>query len=480
MWISALLVLLVNDHLLKGSSLPNWLTGKLSDFAGPIVAAVLLAVALRIRSNRGWLLAHLATALGFAAINVSPGCATWVEQLSALTPFPWVITVDPTDLVGLLALPVSLLVLGRANEREGAVVSAWRTWTRRISIPVSAIACMATSAPQEPQEPFQNFPDEPGALAIGNETDEARLIRVRSLRETVEIDCDAVLADPSHALSRDLFGAAETWFLEARRALPLVNSKSTGRCSAYLIETEGMPPTLLAWDHSEFSDGLVPTTTDTRDERMARIAEAGETFLNLQHETAAYLRTPDYATGTCEIAPATVGVDWSTSSGTREITEIVTAPNGCHEVVFAQGADLVLCIPADLPFSVGETISIATSTLFDGSRTADAIALTSDTRALQVVRGSVLPAGTSRVEALESCSLQHDECGNSVRAARIHIGESDEVFANSGETIALPDGTELHLVRVQQMPARDFECAPAADALDYLEYFTTKNITEMP
>ena len=40
----ALVVLLANDWLFKGHGiLPNWLTGKLSDFAGLIVAPVSLA-----------------------------------------------------------------------------------------------------------------------------------------------------------------------------------------------------------------------------------------------------------------------------------------------------------------------------------------------------------------------------------------------------------------------------------------------------
>ncbi len=479
LWIGALLVLLINDHLLKGSSLPSLLTGKLSDFAGPIVAAVLLAVALRVRSQRGWRLAHLATAAGFATINLVPSAARWVEHVSAQVPFPWIITVDPTDLIGLIVLPLSMVGLGGVNMRETSAVQAWRRWTRRVSVPVAAIACMATSTREPIGQGPQNFPNEPGAVAIGNDTDEARLIRVRSLNETVEIDCGAVLANPSHALSRELFGAAETWLLEARRALPLPSAD--GDCSVYLIETEEMPATLLAWDAQDFSEGSLPTTTQVTDRRIARIIWAGDTWLNLDHEAAAYLRTPEYATGACEIAPTTTGVDWSGApSGVREISEIASAPNGCHEVRFTQGPDLVLCIPGDFPYAVGESISVLTSTIYDGRNTADSIALASDTTALEVVRGSVLPAGTSGAVALESCPLQHDECGNSVRAARIGIGESGEVFGSAGETVVLPNGTELHLIRVQQMPARDLECAPSADALDYLEYFTIQNITETP
>lgn len=479
MWLSALLVLIVNDHLLKGSSLPSLLTGKLSDFAGPIVAAVLLAVALRVRSRRGWLLAHLATAAGFATINLFPAAARWVEQVSASTPFPWAITVDPTDLIGLVALPLSFVVLGRSRS-EGAITIAWRTWTQRISVPVSALACMATSAPQGPidEEP-PIFPQELGAIAIGNDTDESRLVRVRSLKETVAFDCDVVLANPSYTLSRELFGAADTWLLEAQRALSLPNYVGSD-CSVYLIETEGMPVTLVAWDKSTYNDTWLPTTTRVSDTRMALINWAGDTWLNLDHETVSYLRTPEFATGVCEIGPTTTGVDWSdTQGGVRETTAITTAPNGCHEVTFAQGPDFVLCIPGDFPFTVGDAINVSTTTLVDGPNTAKSVTVTSATTALEVVRGSVLPIGTSRISGIESCQLQHDECGNSVLAARIEIGESGEDFGSAGEMITLPDGLALHLVRVQQMPARDLTCAPAG-TLDYLEYFTIQNLSEQP
>src|SRR4051812_3923935 len=46
--LAAVLVLAVNDHLLKGSGLlPGWLTGKLSDFAGLFFFPVLLAAVVR-------------------------------------------------------------------------------------------------------------------------------------------------------------------------------------------------------------------------------------------------------------------------------------------------------------------------------------------------------------------------------------------------------------------------------------------------
>ena len=71
-WIASLLVLIVNDHALKGSGLlPGVVTGKLSDLAGLVVAPVLLAVLLRVRT-RGGLLACFA-AVGIEGCHGNPG-----------------------------------------------------------------------------------------------------------------------------------------------------------------------------------------------------------------------------------------------------------------------------------------------------------------------------------------------------------------------------------------------------------------------
>ncbi|HZO15618.1 MAG TPA: hypothetical protein VFB62_20235, partial [Polyangiaceae bacterium] len=51
--VGMLLLLLANDHLFKGSGvLPNWLTGKLSDFAGLVVAPLVGVWLLRARDKR--------------------------------------------------------------------------------------------------------------------------------------------------------------------------------------------------------------------------------------------------------------------------------------------------------------------------------------------------------------------------------------------------------------------------------------------
>ena len=85
LWIAALVVLVLNDHLFKGSGLlPAAVTGKLSDFAGMVVAPVLLAALLRLTGRRAVAAAHVAVGAVFGAINLWPVAARGFESLTAL------------------------------------------------------------------------------------------------------------------------------------------------------------------------------------------------------------------------------------------------------------------------------------------------------------------------------------------------------------------------------------------------------------
>lgn len=131
LFLGAVGVLVVNDHVLKGSGLaPGWLTGKLSDFAGlfffPVLALAVLELATRgrIRARRaevGALLAA-ATALGFALVKLSPGVNAWVSAV-------WgPMTLDATDLVALPSafLGWLFLVRGRSSTRTASAVERGR------------------------------------------------------------------------------------------------------------------------------------------------------------------------------------------------------------------------------------------------------------------------------------------------------------------------------------------------------------------
>lgn len=89
-WWCALVVLLLNDHVLKGAGLvPAWLTGKLSDFAGLIVAPILAAALLRATNTTARVRAFALVALPFVLVNTSATAASLVERLTAKLGIPW-------------------------------------------------------------------------------------------------------------------------------------------------------------------------------------------------------------------------------------------------------------------------------------------------------------------------------------------------------------------------------------------------------
>jgi len=136
-WV-ALALLALNDHVLKGAGvLPGELTGKLSDFAGLVVAPIVLAALVGARSLGSRALCLLAVGAGFSVINLFPPVALAVEGA-----IPWSITVDPSDLVALPALGAAWWLMADTSERTRMALT-------RIGIAVGAVACMATSYADE-------------------------------------------------------------------------------------------------------------------------------------------------------------------------------------------------------------------------------------------------------------------------------------------------------------------------------------------
>ena len=148
-WWVALCVLILNDHALKGAGLlPTALTGKLSDFAGLVVAPLLLCAALRVRTERGRGLAFLVVCGAFAALKLSPPLAhavgAWLTR-AGLRSRLWC---DPTDLLALCVVPWAMGLARALNDRRPAWVTPRQgaRWGRRLGLAVAALACTATSS----------------------------------------------------------------------------------------------------------------------------------------------------------------------------------------------------------------------------------------------------------------------------------------------------------------------------------------------
>ena len=115
--LAAVVLLAVNDWVLKPSSVPHWLTGKLSDASGLIVAPLFLTavtgLALHVMgkdarlTQRRLLLAIASVGLVFIAVKSSSTSADLVASAWRIA-FPHArIVADPTDLLTLPALTIS-------------------------------------------------------------------------------------------------------------------------------------------------------------------------------------------------------------------------------------------------------------------------------------------------------------------------------------------------------------------------------------
>jgi hypothetical protein len=141
----ALLVLVVNDHVLK-AAYPGRLTGKLSDAAGLVLAPPLLAAVLRLRGR--WVALVLIGA-GFVLVKVWPPAAGAVSAVGSLVRPHSVVRADPTDLLTLPFLAVAWWTWQAAGKRPVAV-----RWVRAVRIavllPLALAGVAATSAPSYP------------------------------------------------------------------------------------------------------------------------------------------------------------------------------------------------------------------------------------------------------------------------------------------------------------------------------------------
>jgi hypothetical protein len=390
LWWAALALLVLNDHLLKaaGGVEWGWLTGKLSDFAGMLVAPAILAVAARVRTARGWLAAHLAVGAVFSAIKVSATAAALL---------PVVITVDPSDLAAVPLLLVSWRLLGRAaRDPEYALAGLGR-----LAFVGGSVACMATSSPPPPMPP--NGPGQGSFFAnltLTNQTSIPRNLRVRPLAGWM--DCEAVAADPASRLSSEMFGPAEVWRVEAGQTLPLT---ATGQeCDALLVDGEGIGARILWWTVLEYPTSMIAPGPETPQDIQLEGQDQAAAWE--AHPVVRPAPLPNAAVrASCGDAGAPGQLYWSPvpPSGTGELTAITQAPNGCYRLDFGNwGSAQYLCLGGQtLRFRVGEWLALSE---WEGR-----LILAGPVSTLTLEVGPA-PASIPLVPATE-CSGYRDACG---------------------------------------------------------------------
>ncbi|MEM7139810.1 MAG: hypothetical protein AAF548_02185 [Actinomycetota bacterium] len=137
----AVALLIANDHWWKAAH-GNWLTGKLSDVVGLLVAAVLIRVALGGRALGD--VGVLVLAGWFSAMKTIPAVsAATVAGADALLPWSNAVVTDPTDLI---ALPV----LCAARPIVEHPVVWWNARSVRVlGLVLAATAAVATSESED-------------------------------------------------------------------------------------------------------------------------------------------------------------------------------------------------------------------------------------------------------------------------------------------------------------------------------------------
>jgi hypothetical protein len=256
----ALALLVVNDDLFKGrGAVPGWLTGKLSDFAFLIVAPLVLAALIPRRVPGRRTAAVVAVTALYVAADLSRAVSDAVVGLVARVGLTWRLWPDPSDLVALAVLPVTVWLLRRTARAPDTNTVARRTRVQRerAGIVLGALACLATSAPPIYQHsPFlvnrtagaadvritwvvREFdcetitPESLGATLTTNDLDDARPARLES-GDVAALD-GPPLATTSPVRSCDTGSGLGPFLLPS----------AEGECRAAILETDGAAPVLM-------------------------------------------------------------------------------------------------------------------------------------------------------------------------------------------------------------------------------------------
>ena len=255
---TALALLLVNDHILKRAHvLPGAITGKLSDFAGLLVAPVLLVALFRVRGRLGRMAVFACVAAGFTAIKLSRPLADAVEAATAYTLLPWRLWCDPTDLVALAVLPLGWWLT--ACEDKLAAGPRLSLCLRVAGLVLGIFACAATSVVTERYR---------GTAFLFNGTMRTRTLRLYRLQSP--LDCSRSLEAPADWPGRDAFVLQSCPTLAPGNILPLDQGwKDFGAwsdpgtfsvdsdfdagiigptCDAVLLQADGLEPVVITWN----------------------------------------------------------------------------------------------------------------------------------------------------------------------------------------------------------------------------------------
>lgn len=356
LWVLSLVLLLINDHALKGAGvLPRAVTGKLSDLAGYFLFPMLLATLLRARSRVGVAAAHALTVGLLLLLELSPAAGALVERWAGIR--SWA---DPTDLVALGSIAASWWVLVPVAEREVPL----RLLAARSLAVVGGLASVATSPvsppPSSTPQPVQGF--------LWNTTSSDIEVRVMAPRQDLVFSCIGPQGTPDASVYRaDQFRVVRDVIVVANGRISL-DGFAHGSCNLLLLAVEGAPDTVVIWR----SDTLPLTDISQTPEPLAGVqirqtafartivlpgSYAGGAVPTVEPNEESQCLPPAAFEDPAWSEPVPAGdVQWQLASVSRGI-------DGCDALSLqpvggGQPRTFYLCInPLPLPFAVGDLLS---------------------------------------------------------------------------------------------------------------------------
>ena len=520
-WVTALILLALNDHVLKQSGqLPGWFTGKLSDFAGLYVAPALLATLLRVQTRRALLACHLAVGAVFAATNLDPRAAALAAFGMRLFGFEWRIVTDAPDLIALPALIASQLWLGRHMARALPRFQPRLLPAARWALAGAGLfLCMATSDDDGP------FSDTIGTQGphLHNSSEETIVVLVQPLKSTVQLDCDVIGQEPAQRLPDAAFAPAFAYRLRPHENVGLGQSLALpGRCNAARIGGADLTPALVFWRSTDNLASFVPRSYRGRADYqpgavVIEFADGEHTgYKSIEGDYVFALRRARPEIGkTCALpveGARTAVSEELPVLGRARLRSVEAGPDGCValrlETLFASrppldpvvdggtdeddagtpvvppppvggagggvtGAPLYVCVPpGTFPFVAGDVIDISLDS--DGTRhfvKRDGDNLPKTELILARLRDTSFVAGLDiRVRPRMSCPyVRNETCAETAIAAEVTVASRGESFTlASGESpLRISQGAseiELSLPFAQRRVLLDTACALGAKA----------------
>lgn len=351
LWWSALALLLLNDHVLKDAGvLPAWLTGKLSDVAGLLVAVPLVASLVQARG--AWARRGVVLGVGalFAALELSPGFSAVIVRAFGVLGLAWRLWPDPTDLLALAVLPWAAW-LGVFTERRV------RLAPERAAVVLGAMACLASGSGGSTTKP-------PSGPTVKNDSDEAAMLIVASTDGAG--GCDVYTQDRVSILTPEAYGMRSEVVLDTGDRAPL----GEGTCGAAWIQLVDDEDVYVYWHDLPKLDSSVTQGDQRRAARTVSLTgRPGHYTATLGDDLHRFDPGRKPPGSSCPEQKITHSLRWTDVPSPQawlQLQKVERDADNCLAVTWLAddedaGGDFVqtLCIPDSMfPFSEGEVVSV--------------------------------------------------------------------------------------------------------------------------